>query len=81
MRRGVIALPDLGKVAIDDVDEIIGIECGNQVIAGSFDCMHMAWSDVTGGADESEVFHSLYYLELKIRKSIASNTFQPHSAY
>ena len=46
-----------GKVAVNDADRIIGVERSHQIVADGLDRLHVAGSDVTGGADKGKVFH------------------------
>ena len=47
----------LREIAVDDADAIVRIERTHQVIAGFLNGFHVTWGNVTGGADEGEVFH------------------------
>ena len=46
----------VGKVAVDDADAVVGVERGDQVVAGVFDGAHVARRDKASGADEGEGF-------------------------
>jgi hypothetical protein len=43
-----------GKVAVDDADAVVGVERGDQPVAGVLDGAHVARGDEAGGADEGE---------------------------
>ena len=44
------------EVAVDDADAVVGVERGDQLVAGVFDGAHVARRDKAGGADEGEGF-------------------------
>ena len=47
----------LGRNAVDDADRVVDVVGHGEVMAGVLDRPHVAGSDVTGGADQGEVFH------------------------
>src|SRR5690554_7145450 len=57
------------EIAIDDANGIVFVHGGNQVVTSVFDRFHMARCDVTGSADQCELFAH------RVTLSISSNLF------
>jgi len=47
----------LRRDAVDDADRIVDVVGGDQYVTGVLDSAHVTRSNVTGGADQGEVFH------------------------
>jgi hypothetical protein len=47
----------LGEIGIDDPDRIARVHCGDQLVAGRLDRLHVPGRDIAGGPDQGEALH------------------------
>ena len=55
--------------AVDDADRVIDVISHGQAVAGVFDGVHVARSDIAGSADQGKVFHVFFLIDYR-RKTV-----------